>query len=171
MPPTNQPDPQPPHGATLPSILGEVAARRLVRAATAEAQLVLDLDDDPSLRRAATSQRRAYQAISETDTAWRGLGNLVVVRWPRPGDDAGTARAPEVFTAVRALMARGALAAVVLEPVPAQAVTITWTGMLLAAAAEAGLTTLQDIISVLDSRAGHRPECQERVGGKRAPAR
>ena len=101
MPSTNQPDPQPPRGATLPD-LGEVAARRVVRAATAEAQLVLDLDDDASLRRAAISQRRAYQAIPETDTAWRGLGNLVVVRWPRPGDDAGTDRAPEVFTAVRA---------------------------------------------------------------------
>ena len=56
-------------------------------------------------------------------------------------------------------MARGALAAVVLEPVPAQAVTITWTGVLLAAAAEAGLTTLQDIICVLDSPPDTDPNC------------
>jgi hypothetical protein len=75
--------------------------------------------------------------------------------------------APQAFAQIRALLVPRDAAAVILEPTPVQAFTITWTGALLSAAAAAGLTNLQDLIclrtvarddlaSGVDSAAGER---------------
>lgn len=55
-------------------------------------------------------------------------------------------RAPETMRAIRRQLAPSGLVAVVREPTPVERLTITWTGVLLSAAASAGLTTLQDVI-------------------------
>jgi hypothetical protein len=166
MPPTPSTNPSP------PSELDAAAARRLVQAATAVGQTVLDLDDDHALRHAATSQGRDYVATAlvpgdEPDVQHGLKGHQVVVRWPRPEDETWMTHAPQAFAQIRALLVPGGAAAVILEPTPVQAFTITWTGALLSAAAAAGLTNLQDVICLrtvarddlapgVDSAAGER---------------
>jgi predicted DNA-binding transcriptional regulator AlpA len=80
-------------------------------------------------------------------------------------------RAPETLRAVRRLLAPSGLLAAVLEPTPIEQFTITWTGVLLSAAASAGLTVLQDVICLHDrlapaglpDAAGHRSAERHRV--------
>lgn len=119
---------------------------------TTTGQLVIDLDDDPTLRDAARAEARTHQAVDLTDLAGplAALGNLVVLRWPRPGDGPWLSTAAELFAAVRLLLAPTGQVAALLDPSPAHAYSITWTGILLAAAAEAGLPVLQDIVCVHD---------------------
>lgn len=132
--------------------LGERTATSLVRMTTTTGQLVLDLDNDRSLRDAARAEGRTHQAVDLALLA--GLpgvpGDLVVLRWPRPGDDSWLSTASEVFAGVRHLLAPTGQVAVLLDPTPAHAYGITWTGTMLAAAAEAGLPVLQDIVCVHD---------------------
>jgi hypothetical protein len=132
--------------------LGQQAASRLIQAAATAGQTVFDLDDDPSLRHAATSHGCHYElvpitAAAEPDPTFKVRADLLVVRWPRPdGRLTWMTRAPETMRAIRGLLTPAGLTALVLEPTPIEAFTITWTGILLSAAAAAGLTILQDVI-------------------------
>lgn len=132
--------------------LGERTATSLVRMTTTTGQLVLDLDDDPSLRDAARAEGRTHQAVDLIDLAGppEVLGDLVVLRWPRPGDDSWLSFMGEVFAGVRHLLAPTGQVAVLLDPTAAHAYSITWTATMLAAAAEAGLPVLQDVVCVHD---------------------
>ena len=151
---------QAPHsGAPTPHLtedvapdLGQQAASRLIQAAATAGQTVVDLDDDPSLRHAAMSHGCHYELVPITaaagpDPTFKVRADLLVVRWPRPdGRLTWMARAPETMRAIRGLLTPVGLTALVLEPTPIEAFTITWTGVLLSAAASAGLTILQDVI-------------------------
>lgn len=132
--------------------LGERTATSLVRMATTTGQLVLDLDDDPTLRDAADAVGRTHKAADLIGLAGppEVLGDLVVLRWPRPGDDSWLSTGGEVFAAIRHLLAPTGRVAVLFDPTPAHAYSITWTATMLAAAAEAGLPLLQDIVCVHD---------------------
>lgn len=132
--------------------LGERTATSLVRVTTTTGQLVLDLDDDPTLRDATRAEGRTHRTVDLTRLAApsEAPGDLVVLRWPRPGDDSWLSTAGEVFAAVRLLLAPTGQVAVLLDPTPAHAYSITWTGTMIAAAAEAGLPALQDIVCVHD---------------------
>ena len=126
--------------------LGQQAASRLIQAAATTGQTVVDLDDDPSLRHAATSHGCNYELAGITAGAGpeptaNARADLLVVRWPRPdGRLTWMTRAPETMHAIRRLLAPAGLAALVLEPTPIETFTITWTGVLLSAAASAGLS-------------------------------
>jgi hypothetical protein len=132
--------------------LGQQAASRLIQAAATTGQTVVDLDDDLTLRDAATRHGCNYELAAITaravpEATANARADLLVVRWPRPdGRLTWMTRAPETMHAVRRLLAPAGLAALVLEPTPIEAFTITWTGVLLSAAASAGLTILQDVI-------------------------
>ena len=132
--------------------LEQHAASRLIQAAATAGQTVFDLDDDPSLRHAATSHGCHYELVPITaaagpDPTFKVRADLLVVRWPRPdGRLTWMTRAPETMRAIRGLLTPAGLTALVLEPTPIEAFTITWTGVLLSAAASAGLTLLQDVI-------------------------
>lgn len=131
--------------------LGLDAADRLVQVATAPGQSILDLDADPALQQAAARLGRAYERASiavqdQPPTDRVRSANLIVARWPRPGDHSWLASAPATFVAIRALLAPRGQVALVLEPTSAQLFTVTWTRALLDAASTAGLTILQDVI-------------------------
>lgn len=122
-----------------------------MQALTTSGQTVLDVDDDPTLRHASTSQGRRYRTVDSTLTHQPGAmsserGDLVVARWPRLGDRSWITRAPATLADIRAFAAQGGRLALVLEPTPVEVFTITWTGVLLSAAATAGLTVLQDVV-------------------------
>src|SRR4051794_34810961 len=132
--------------------LGQQAASRLIQAAATAGQTIFDLDDDPTLRHAATSHGCHYELVPSTaaagpDPTFKLGADLLVVRWPRPdGRLTWMTRAPETMRAIRRLLTPAGLTALVLEPTPVEPFTITWTGVLLSAAASAGLTMLQDVI-------------------------
>jgi predicted DNA-binding transcriptional regulator AlpA len=173
--PTNpNPEPRPAHDTALD--LNLYAASRLIQAAATTGQTVIDLDDDPTLQQAATSRGCHYLGGSITSEGvpepGTDRGDLVVVRWPSPdGHLTWMTRAPETMRAIRRLLAPSGLVAVVLEPTPVEQFTITWTGVLLSAAATAGLTVLQDVICLHDrpgpeelpAATGHAGPGQHRV--------
>lgn len=151
--PTNQPGhPSAGRDAADALNLGERAAQNLLRMATTEGQTVIDLDDDPTLRAATTQADLGYRAVDLTALDQpTEPGDLVALRWPRPGlEQSWLSSAPEVFAAVAALTAPGGVVAVILEPTPAHAFGITWTGVLLTAARAAELNLLQDIVCLHD---------------------
>ena len=112
-------------------------------------------DDDPTLRAAALALGRGYLAVdlNAIDAPPDRPADLVVLRWPRPGDHSWLSTAGEVFAGVRELFASMGHVAVLLDPTPALAYGITWTGTLLAAATGSGLPALQDIVCVHDMEA------------------
>jgi hypothetical protein len=146
-------------------LLGERAADNLIRMASAAGATVIDLDDDPTLRAAALALGRGYLAVDlNTLEAPPGRpADLAVLRWPRPGDHSWLSTAGEVFAGVDGLLAPKGHVAVLLDPTPALAFGITWTGTILAAATSAGLPVLQDVVSVHDLAA-------DRAGQSEAPA-
>lgn len=152
-PPTEQHQAEPPADATTGGLaLGERAADNLIRMTTAAGGTVFDLDDDPTLRAAALGLGRDYLAVDlNTLVAPPGRpADLAVLRWPRPGDHSWLSTAGEVFAGVEGLLAPMGHVAVLLDPTPALAFGITWTGTMLAAAIAAGLPTLQDVICLHD---------------------
>lgn len=141
--------------------LGERTAANLVRALTTSGQAVIDLDDDCTLQAAALAYRLNYRAVDLTMVVEKPaqLADLVVLRWPRLDANCSALMEHDVFTRVRALCASAGSVAVILEPTPAHAFSITWAGSLLHAAANSWLPTLRDVIIVHDlrqSEADHR---------------
>ncbi|MFZ0160940.1 MAG: hypothetical protein WAL50_18060 [Kineosporiaceae bacterium] len=120
--------------------------------ATTAGGTVIDLDDDPTLSAAALAYGRGYLAadLNAIDAPPDRPADLVVVRWPRPGNHSWLSTAGEVLAGVDGLLAPMGHVAVLLDPTPALAFGITWTGTLLAAATTAGLPVLRDIVCVHD---------------------
>lgn len=133
-------------------LLGERAADNLIRMATTTGGTVIDLDDDSTLAAAAFVLGRGYLAVDLTtlDAPPDRPADLVVLRWPRPGDHSWLSTAGEVFAAAEGLLTPLGRVAVLLDPVPALAFGITWTGTVLAAATAAGLPALQDVVCTHD---------------------
>lgn len=129
-------------------VLGERAARNLIGMATAAGAMVTELDDDPTLRAAALTLGRGYRTVdlNVIDAQPDRPADLIVLRWPRPGDQLWLSTASEVFAGLHELLAPMGHVAVLLDPTPALAYGITWTGTLLAAAKSSGLLLLQDIL-------------------------
>ncbi len=155
-PPTEQHQAEPPAEATNGGLaLGQRAADNLIRMTTAAGGTVVDLDDDPTLRAAALALGRHHLAVDlNTLVAPPGRpADLAVLRWPRPGDHSWPSTAGEVFAGVDGLLAPMGHVAVLLDPTPALAFGITWTGTMLAAAIAAGLPVLQDVVCVHDMEA------------------
>jgi hypothetical protein len=152
-PPTGQHQAEPPARTTNGHLLlGERAAGNLIRMATSASATVIDLDDDPTLRAAALALGRDYLAVDlrAIDAPPHRPADLVVLRWPRLGDHSWFSTAGEVFAGVDGLLAPMGHMAVLLDPTPALAYGITWTGTLLAGATGAGLSVLQDVVCVHD---------------------
>jgi hypothetical protein len=135
--------------------LGERAADNLIRMATTTGGPVIDLDDDPTLRATTLVLGREYLAVDLTtiEAPPNRPADLVVLRWPRPGDHSWLSTADEVFAGVEGIVASMGLVAVLLDPTPALAFGITWTATVLNAATAAGLPTVQDVICVHDLQA------------------
>lgn len=145
--------------------LGERAADNLIRMTTTAGATITDLDADPTLRATALTLGREYVAVdlNVVDAQLDRLAALVALRWPRPGDHSWLTTAGEVFAGVNGLLAPMGRVAVLLDPTPALAFGITWTGTLLAAATAAGLPALQDVVCLHDLEA-------DATGRSEAPA-
>ncbi|WP_143447415.1 hypothetical protein [Kineosporia sp. R_H_3] len=152
-PPARQPQSGPSAEAINGRVpLGERAADNLIRMATAASGTVIDLDEDPTLRAAALALGRSYLAVDLTtiDTPPDRPADLVVLRWPRPGDHSWLSTAGEVFAGAEGILAQMGRVAVLLDPTAALEFGITWTGTLLAAATTVGLPVLQDVVCMHD---------------------
>ena len=118
---------------------------------TGPSQTVVDFDDDPVLRAAAHTTGRRYRALPVRLQTRRSPASnapdadLVTLAWPRPHDPTPAASAGALAVATGLLLPGGHIA-LLLEPNVPQACTITWTGAVLAAARDAGLDYLQDVI-------------------------
>lgn len=128
--------------------LGEVAADNLIRMTTSVGATITDFDADDSLRAAAVALGRDYLAVDlrVVDAPPSHPSDLVVLRWPRPGDHSWLSTVDEMFAAVRAHLSPTGRVAVLLDPTPALAFGITWTGQLVTAATVAGLAPAQDVV-------------------------
>jgi hypothetical protein len=152
-PASRQPQAEPPPEETNGRVLlGERAADNLIRMATTTGGTVIDLDDDSTLAAAAFALGRGYLAVDLTtvDAPPDRPADLVVLRWPRPGEHSWLSTAGEVFAGVEGILAQLGRVAVLLDPTPALAFGITWTGTVLAAATAAGLPLLQDVVCTHD---------------------
>lgn len=152
-PASRQPQAEPPPDETNGRVLlGERAADNLIRMTTTTAGTLIDLDGDPTLAAAAFALGRGYLAVDLTtlDAPPDRPADLVVLRWPRPGDHSWLSTASEVFAGAEGLLAPLGRVAVLLDPALALAFGITWTGTVLAAATAAGLPALQDVVCTHD---------------------
>src|SRR4051812_10356362 len=126
---------------------GDTAVELLI-ANTGPSQTVVDFDDDPVLRAAAHATGRRYRIPALSGRVRPGGphgADLVTLAWPRPNDPTPGA-GQRALTVAAACLGTGGHVAILLEPTVPQTYTITWTGALLAAARDARLDYLQDII-------------------------
>lgn len=162
-PPTRQPKAEPLAEATNDRVLlGERAADNLIRMATTTGGTVIDLDDDPTLEAAALNVGRGYLAVdlNALDAPPNPPADLVVLRWPRPADHSWLSTASEVFAGAEGVLAPLGCVAVLLDPTPALAFGITWTGNVVAAATAAGLPVLQDVVCMHDLEEDHAEQSE-----------
>jgi hypothetical protein len=142
---------QPAADRVRPAALDGDAAVDLLVANTGPSQTIVDFDDDPVLRAAAHTTGRRYLALPLRLQSRRSPAppapdaDLVTLAWPRPHDLTPAASADALAVAAGLLLPGGHVA-LLLEPSVPQAYTITWTGAVLAAAQDAGLDYLQDVI-------------------------
>jgi len=134
-----------------PAVLDGDGAVDLIIANTGPGQTVVDFDDDPVLRAAARTTGRRYRALPTRLQAARPTAlrtpqaDLVTLTWPRPQAPAPAPGALALAVA-EGLLQPGGHVALLLEPSIPRTYTITWTGAVLAAARDAGLDYLQDVI-------------------------
>lgn len=162
-PPTGQHQAEPPAEATNCCLaLGERAAKNLIRMTTAAGGTVIDLDDDAALRAAALALGRHYLAVdlNTLEAPPDRSADLAVLRWPRSGDHSWLSTASEVSAGVEGILAPMGHMAVLLDPTPALAFGITWTGTILTAATAVGLPVLQDVVCVHEMEAEGSGQCE-----------
>jgi hypothetical protein len=148
-------------GDAPPAGLTSWLARRLVATYSRPGHMVVDFDNDPPLRHAATAGGRIYLPLSTSgDLADLGTTtpvDLITLRWPRPAaaTTSATTTAADLFRACRLVLGRQGHTAVIIAPsrgVP----YVEHTHDLVPAARASGMGYLQHIIAVLTPIVGER---------------
>jgi hypothetical protein len=126
-------------------------ARRLVATYSRPGRTVVDFDNDPPLRHAATAGGRTYLPLSTSgdlaDLDTTTPVDLITLRWPRPVATT-TGGVTDLFRACRLVLGQQGHTAVIVQP-PQELPYAEHTHDLVPAARASGMGYLQHIIAVL----------------------